>query len=143
MRAITASLVPGSVAARTALINIDNYATAVLGVQIVCNGATYYLQHSFDDPNDLVNPVPLASMFWDQSLLPPEIQDLAATESISFQIMAAPLWFRLIMTSNVGSVRATFAQIGEHSHSNISQGPFAPSNLGDVREGSNYAAMVK
>lgn len=138
MRAITANVMLGS---RLAMINIDNYATAVLGVQIVVTGnANYWLQHSFDDPNDLVNPVPVADMFWDDSLIPGGgINNV----SQSFQIMAAPLWFQLRLTNLLGSVRATFAQIGEHSHSNITQGPFAPSILGDVVEGSNYAAMVK
>jgi hypothetical protein len=45
-----------------------------------------------------------------------------------------------------GSVRATFLQVGEHSHSNISKGPFAPSPLAaedEIPEGSNYWAMSK
>jgi hypothetical protein len=142
VRAITASLVPGTTVARTAYINIDNYATAVLGVQIVASGgASWWLAHSFDDPNDLINPVPLGSMFWDESLIP---GGGTGSESVSFQIMAAPLWFRFIMSNNVGAVRATFAQIGEHSHSNITQGPFAPPVLGGAMlEGSNYGAMAK
>jgi hypothetical protein len=144
MRAITVSLVPGTVTQRTAYINMDNYATAVLGVQVVCSGgANFWLAHSFDDPNDLVNPVPLANMFWDNSLLPPSVD--VSNMSVSFAIMATPLWFRLAMTNNVGAIRATFLQVGEHSHSNISQGPFAPPILGaaSMGEGSNYGAMAK
>jgi hypothetical protein len=144
MRAITATVRPGP-GNNAAYINIDNYATAVLGVQIVTQaGASYNLQHSFDDPNDLVSPVPLNSMWWDNSLLPSNIQGVSTGNS-SFQIMAAPLWFRLLLVNGVGLVRATFAQIGEHSHSNISQGPFAPPKLGGdaMLEGSNYGAMAK
>jgi hypothetical protein len=145
MRAITATVTPGS-ANLQALINIDNYATAVLGVQIVAlGGASYSLSHSFDDPNDLISPVPVASMYWGQSLVPSPFNGAPATASGSFQIMAAPLWFRLLLINAQGSVRATFAQIGEHSHSNITQGPFAPLGAVDdeVLEGSNFRAMGK
>lgn len=48
--------------------------------------------------------------------------------------------------AGTGSVRATFVQIGEHSHSNISKGPFAPPTIADEDEipaGSNYWAMTK
>ncbi len=142
MRPITSMLGPGTVAQRTALINIDNYATAVLGIQIVpTGGAAFMLEHSFDDPCDLVNPVPLASMFWDHSLLPDDAY--IGSAPISCQVMAAPLWFRFIMTNNVGAVRATFAQIGEHSHSNISQGAFAPPIIAahdEMPDGDNFAA---
>ena len=103
--------------------------------------ANYWLQHSFDDPNDLINPVPVADMFWDDSLIPGGgINNV----SQSFQVMAAPLWFQLRLTNLLGSVRVTFAQIGEHSHSNITSGPFAPPRLAEAeRFGSNYGAMVK
>jgi hypothetical protein len=144
MRAIIATVRPGP-GNNAAYINIDNYATAVLGVQIVTQaGASYSLQHSFDDPNDLINPVPLNSMWWDNSLLPSNIQGIS-TGNISFQIMAAPLWFRLLLVNGQGLVRVTFAQIGEHSHSNISQGPFAPPPGPDqgLPFGDNYRAMAK
>ena len=144
MRAITATVRPGS-GNNAAYINIDNYETAVLGVQIVTQaGASYNLTHSFDDPCDLINPLPVNQMFWDNSLLPPEAQGVA-TGNISFQIMAAPLWFRLLLVNGLGLVRATFAQIGEHSHSNITQGPFAPPPGPDqgLPFGDNYRAMAK
>jgi hypothetical protein len=144
MRAITATVFPGS-GNLQALINIDNYATAVLGVQIVVLGAaSYWLMHSFDDPNDLVSPVPANQMFWDSSLIPAPFNAAPSNASGSFQIMAAPLWFRLLLTNGQGSVRATFAQIGEHSHSNISMGRFAPPIIaGAMDEGSNSGAMAK
>jgi hypothetical protein len=122
---------------------MDNYATAVLGGQIVCSGgAGFTLFHSHQDPNDLVSPVPLGSMAWDNSLLPPAAQ--AGTASVSFQIMASPLYFQLNLTGGVGSVRATFLQVGEHSHSNISGGPYAPPRLMEaMKPGSNYGAFPK
>jgi hypothetical protein len=138
MRAITATVAPG---ATQALVRMDNYATAVLGGAIVCSGGGQFsLFHSHDDPNDLVNPVPVGSMFWDNSLLPAAAQSGGA--NVTFQIMTCPLYFRLNLTSGVGSVRATFLQVGEHSHSNISKGPFAPPKLaGAGAPGTNFGAM--
>jgi hypothetical protein len=140
VRPITATATPS---APQAMVRMDNYATAVVGgAVVVSGGAAFTLTHSSDDPNDLVSPVPLASMSWDNSLLPPAAQSGAA--SVSFQVMASPLWFQLKLTNGVGSVRATFLQVGEHSHSNISKGPFAPPGLaGAGSPGSNFAAMPK
>jgi hypothetical protein len=122
MRAITATVNPTTT---QAMIRMDNFATAVLaGAIFVSGGAAFALVHSDDDPNDLVNPVPAASMAWDNSLLPLAAQSGAA--SVTFQVMASPLWFQLKLTNGVGSVRATFLQVGTHSHSNISKGPSAP-----------------
>ena len=91
MRAITATVTP---AAPTAMVRMDNFATAVLGGAIaVLGGAAFTLQHSCDDPNDLVSPVALGSMFWDTSLLPTAAQGGSA--NVTFEIMASPLWFLL------------------------------------------------
>jgi hypothetical protein len=140
MRPITATVTPSQT---QAMVRMDNYATAVLGGQIVVSGgAQFTLGHSSDDPCDLVSPVPVGSMFWDNSLLPLAVQGGAA--SVSFRIMTSPLWFLLKLTNGIGSVRATFLQVGEHSHSNITSGPFAPPHLAsELVEGSNYGAMVK
>jgi hypothetical protein len=140
MRAITATVTP---AAPTAMVRMDNYATAVLGGAIVCSGGgAFTLFHSSDDPCDLVNPVPVGSMFWDNSLLPTAAK--SGSVSTSFQIMASPLWFQLNLTGGAGSVRATFLQVGEHSHSNITQGPFAPPHLAsEGAPGTNFGAMGK
>lgn len=140
MRPITATVTPGTT---QAIVRLDNFATAVVGGQIVVSGgAAFSLFHSHDDPNELVSPVPVGSMSWDNSLLPLAAQGGSA--SISFQIMACPLYFQLNLTNATGAVRATFLQVGEHSHSNISKGPFAPPKLAselDVPAGSNFAAM--
>jgi hypothetical protein len=139
VRAITATATPAN---NTVLVRMDNYATAVVGAAIVVSGgAQFLLDYSFDDPCDLVSPVPVAQMSWQRNLLPPAAQ--MGTANISFQMMACPLYFRLTLGLGVGSVRGTFLQVGEHSHSNITQGPFAPPFMGDdaVAEGSNYAAM--
>jgi hypothetical protein len=140
MRPVTATVFPGQL---QAMVNMDNYATAVLGVQlVVAGGSTYVLQHSFDDPCDLISPVPVAQMRWQASLMPPGV--VLGNVSVSFAIMATPLWFRLILSTGNGPVRATFLQVGEHSHSNISSGIFAPPKLADeLVPGSNYGAMAK
>ncbi|HEY3623744.1 MAG TPA: hypothetical protein VGL12_15385 [Roseiarcus sp.] len=138
MRAITANVNPSTT---QALVRLDNFATAVLGAAIVVSGgAAFALVHSSDDPCDLVNPVPLANMAWDNSLLPLAAQSGSA--SITFQTMTSPLWFRLTLTNGVGAVRATFLQVGEHSHSNISSGQFAPPKLAAAAiPGTNIGAM--
>jgi hypothetical protein len=140
MRAVTATVTSAS---PTAMVRTDNFATAVLaGAIFVSGGAAFALTHSSDDPCDLVNPVPLANMAFDNSLLPLAAQSGAA--SVTFQVMASPLWFQLKLTNGVGSVRATFLQVGTHSHSNISKGPFAPPKLaGEGTPGTNFGAMVK
>lgn len=140
MRAIQANVTPAS---PTAMVRTDNFATAVMGGSIVClGGAAFALAHSCDDPCDLISPVPVGSMFWDDSLLPLAAQ--AGLVSVSFQVKATPLWWRITLTNGVGSVRATFLQVGEHSHSNITQGPFAPPYLASTGgEGSNFGAMAK
>lgn len=141
MRAITATVTPAS---PTAMVRLDNYATAVLaGTIFVAGGAAFSTFHSNDDPNDLVSPVPQGSMAWQNSLLPSAAQSGSA--DISFMCMAAPLWFQFNLTNGVGSARLTLLQVGTHSHSNITQGPFAPPHMApeDMRPGSNYGAMIK
>ncbi|HYP64583.1 MAG TPA: hypothetical protein VEQ16_11865 [Acidocella sp.] len=140
MRAITATVTPG---ATSAMARMDNYASAGLAVQIVASGgAAFSLRHSHDDPNELVNPVPVGSMVWGSSLLPTGAAN--GTSNISFVIMAAPLWMQFNLTNATGSARAIFLQVGTHSHSNIASGPFAPPHLMQAtREGTNYGAIAK
>ena len=114
MRAITATVTP---AQPTAMVRMDNFATAVLGGQIVCSGGgAFTLFHSCDDPNDLVNPVPVGSMTWDNSLLPPAAQSGSA--STSFQIMASPLWFQLNLTAGTSQWSASDAAVNGMTLSN-------------------------
>jgi hypothetical protein len=140
MRAVSATVTP---AANTAIVRMDNYATAVVGAAIVVSGgAQFLLDYSFDDPCDLVDPVPVAQMTWSRDLLPAAAQ--MGLASVSFQMMACPLYFRLTLGNALGSVRGTFLQVGEHSHSNITQGPFAPPRVaGEGTPGSNYGAFAK
>lgn len=144
MRAISRTVTPGTGNSQK-FVRLDDFATAVLaGTVVVSGGAQFSLFHSFDDPNDLVNPTPVNSMFWDNSLLPTAAK--GGTANVTFQIKTCPLYFVVTLMNGVGSARATFLQVGEHSHSNISSGPFAPPMMADMEDipaGSNFSAMAK
>jgi hypothetical protein len=97
-------------------------------------GPQFSIDGSFDDPNSLDFPVPAASMFWWTAS-----QANGAQAQISFIIAAAPLWARTRLTNGVGQVRATFLQVGDHSHSNITAGKFSPFLMvDDIIPGDNF-----
>lgn len=111
MRAITASIGPNAApGSTTSMIRLDEWADAPLGVQVaIASGAVdFTVQHSFDDPNDLINPVPLANMFWDTSFCPAGA--IGGSAPITFAIPTAPLWMRLLLNSGAGAVRLTVTQ---------------------------------
>lgn len=90
-------------------IRLDDWADAPLGIQVVVNGTVNFtVQHSFDDPNDLFNPVAPANMFWDSGLVPAGA--IGGTAGITFSMATAPVWMRIIMGSGTGSVRLTALQ---------------------------------
>ena len=123
MRAITANL---SSANPQALIRLDNWWSAALGVQIAVNGtASWTLFHSYDDPNDLVSPVPVGSMVFDHSLVPAGV--VGGTASTTFFLATAPTWARLTLNNGLGSARETFTQYSQH-HSMISP-PMPPTQF--------------
>lgn len=109
-RALSSALVVGNDnGGASDVIRLDEWADAPLGCQVVVSGtANFTVQHSFDDPNDLVNPTSFQNMFWDTSLLPPGA--VAASQSLSFGIPTAPLWMRILLNSGTGSVRMTCTQ---------------------------------
>lgn len=115
MRAITAI---ATVAAPQAMVFLDIWDGAAIGIQVVpSGGAEYTLDYSFDDPNDLINPIAVGNMFWDTSMVPGTVID--STVAKTFSMPVAPLWGRISLLNGVGSVRATFLQLGVHSRSNI------------------------
>lgn len=140
MRAITAIATP---AAPQAMVRLDTYASSPCAVAALpSGGASYTIDTSFDDPNDLVNPIALGSMIWDASMS----KAVAATTAASFVMPASPTWARLRLINATGSVKATFLQVGQHSHSNITSGPFAPHMAvqeDDGMMGDNFRAMGK
>jgi hypothetical protein len=110
MRPITTTVGPNAAAAATSpMVNTDSWADAPLGVQVAVSGTVNYtVQTSFDDPCDLISPVPVNQMFWDTSLVPAGA--IGATAGISFSIATAPTWLRLLLNSGTGSARMTVVQ---------------------------------
>ena len=110
MRPITTTVGPNAAAASTSpMVNLDAWADAPLGVQVVVSGTVNYtVQHSFDDPDDLISPVPLNQMYWGTDLCPAGAIGSAA--SITFSIATAPTWMRILLNSGTGSVRMTLTQ---------------------------------
>jgi hypothetical protein len=111
MRAITTTLGPNAApGAVSGMIRCDEWADAPLAVQVaIASGAVNFtVQHSFDDPNDLINPVPLASMFWDTSFCPAGA--IGGVAPLTFAIPTAPLWIRIMMNSGAGALRMTATQ---------------------------------
>ncbi len=107
MRPITAKATP---AAPSAMVCLDPWNGPALGVQVSpIGGATFTIDYSFDDPNDLVSPVPLGSMFWDSSFCPAGA--IGGSTGVTFAIPTAPIWMRVRLLNAQGSVRATFTQL--------------------------------
>ena len=90
-------------------IRLDEWANEACAVHIAIQaGAVFTVQHSFDDPNDLINPVPQAAMFWDSALIPPG--GIAGSVGLGFSIATAPLWIRLLLNSAAGSAKMVVTQ---------------------------------
>lgn len=107
MRPIT--VVAGPAAGPSNMIRLDEWADAPVGIQVSISGAANFtVQHSFDDPNDLINPVPVGSMFWDTGLVPAGA--IGAAAGITFSIATAPLWMRLLFNSGTGSAKMVITQ---------------------------------
>jgi hypothetical protein len=83
--------------------------------------AAYQIDYSFEDPNDLVSPVPLASMNWDNTLIPTVAQQ--ATASTTFVIPTAPIWARVQLLGGATSVRVVFTQYEAHRSQMVAEMP--------------------
>lgn len=110
MRPITVNVGPGTTPLTSAPVRLDEWADAPLGVQVAVTGTVNFtIQHSFDEgPDSLTNPIPVASMFWDTSLVPAGA--INGTAGLSFSVATAPLWVRMVLNSGSGSVRMVLAQ---------------------------------
>lgn len=115
MRAITAIC---SYASPQAMVNLDSWQGAAMGVQCTpTGGGAFTIDYSFDNPNDLTYPVALADMLWDSSMVPAGA--INSFNPITFSLPTAPIWIRLNHVNGVGQSRAVFLQLGVHSRSNI------------------------
>jgi hypothetical protein len=110
------------------MVHLDSFHGAALAVAVfIENGpgsATYALDYSFESPNDLVSPVPLASMDWDNSMIPASAQ--AGDTSLTFYIPTAPIWARVQLLSGT-SVRVVFTMY--EAHRTYQVGPMPPSQI--------------
>jgi hypothetical protein len=103
------SVTAGPAAGPSNMIRLDEWADAPVGVQVsVAGAANFTVQHSFDDPNDLINPVPLANMFWDTGLIPAGA--VGSAIGITFAMATAPLWMRLLFNSGTGTAKMVVTQ---------------------------------
>lgn len=109
MRPITVTLGPNQAGQASNMIRLDEWADAPVGVQVATQGAvTFTVMHSFDDPNDLINPIPVGSMFWDTGLVPAGA--IGGTTGLTFAMPVAPLWMRVAITAGTGNLRMTVTQ---------------------------------
>lgn len=89
------------------LLRMDEWAGGQIGFQTVVTGtATYSVVTSFDDPNDPVNPVPLASMTWDSVLS--GVNNY--TQGTTGDIKVIPRYIAIEIASGSGSVAMTVTQ---------------------------------
>jgi hypothetical protein len=110
MRPITVTVGPGTTPLTSAPVRLDEWADASVGISVVAIGtANYTVQYSFDEgPDSLTNPIPVASMFWDSSMIPAAA--VGGIASASFSLPTAPLWIRLVLNSGSGSARMVIVQ---------------------------------
>lgn len=107
MRPITVTA--GPTAGPSTMIRLDEWADAPVGVQVSLQGAANFtVQHSFDDPNDLINPVAVGSMFWDTGLVPAGA--IGGTAGLTFSMATAPIWMRLLFNSGTGVAKMVVTQ---------------------------------
>jgi hypothetical protein len=111
MRPLSVTVGPNAAAGTpSSMLRMDEWADAPLGVQVSVQGTvTFAVEHSFDDPNDLINPVPIGSMYWGTDLVPLAAQG-GAGNNITFSMATAPLWMRLVLNTGNGSARLTVVQ---------------------------------
>jgi hypothetical protein len=86
------------------MVRLDEWADAPVAVQVSYLSGTpsFTVQHSFDDPNDLINPVLVGNMFWDTGLVP-------AGAGLTFSMATAPLWMRIV-TGSAGVAKMVLTQ---------------------------------
>lgn len=92
------------------LIRLDNLRfSANLGLQVAAQGlgsSTFTVEYSFDDPNDLINPVAPGAMQWFTDLSP--FVNAAAPGSGAMPV--SPAYLRLRLTGTAGAARLTATQ---------------------------------
>jgi hypothetical protein len=111
MQPITVSSSDASAATTySSLVRMDTWANAQSVVQVKVSGAaTYTVETSMDDPDSPINPVPLASMTWNDALDTNLVSQSSAKSGV-FNV--TPIFIRLKQTAGAGSATMTIAQFG-------------------------------
>lgn len=86
---------------------MDEWAGGQISVQTTIGGTVVYsVETSNDDPNSLINPVPIGSMNWDSGLT----GIVGASANANISISAIPLWIKINLASGSGTVSMTVTQ---------------------------------
>ena len=111
MQPITVTIPANSSAGATSQwVRLDSWNAGDASIQVVVNGTVNYtLQTTWDDPNDPVNPVPVANVTWFNSS---DTDVLNSTKNAVSQLAPLPTFARILLNSGTGSVRATVVQTG-------------------------------
>lgn len=89
-------------------VRFDDFAPSNISIQCDVTGtANYTVQSTLDDPNDVFNPTPVASVNWLNSS-DVNIVSVAANRQSNF--LFAPRYARVLLNSGTGSVKAIFIQ---------------------------------
>lgn len=87
---------------------LDSWALNPVAIQTDVTGTvTYTIETTLDDPNSLVNPVPVASVEWFNST-DSNVVNASASKQSSFT--NAPTFARITVTAGDGTVTGTFVQ---------------------------------
>jgi hypothetical protein len=127
MRPITARV---TTANPLAYVRLDEFHGAAVAVAAAIEagtvtGAAYQIDYTFQDPNDLISPVALASINWDASLIPAAAK--TATTNTTFGIATAPIWARVqLLGGGATSVRVVFTQYDPYYVGAAAGGAAAP-----------------
>jgi hypothetical protein len=96
---------------KSRMIRLDNMRfSSGVALQATVQGSfgnsSFSVQYSFDDPNDLISPVPVDQMQWFSDFSP----FVAVNESGSGMMPVAPLYVRIAMEGTSGGVNLTMTQ---------------------------------
>jgi len=99
-----------AIAAGSRWVRLDDFAPALITVQVVVSGTVNYtIQETLDDPNDPISPVAIGSVTWFSSA---DTNVVGKTGSVLSYFNYAPKYARILLNSSsgTGSVTATFLQ---------------------------------
>lgn len=91
-------------------VRLDSWAFSQVGIQVDVSGTiNYTVQQTFDDPNDLSNPVTPANVIWVNSSDSAVVSKAVDAQS---SYAYAPTYVKITANSGTGSARLTAVQYG-------------------------------